>query len=103
MRLMMPLINDAVALLAEGVASASDIDLAIKAGYGCTYGPLELADRWGIDDVIRTLQALVQETANPRFQPHGYLRKLARAGHMGIKSGTGFYHYDEWGERIVET
>ncbi|MGZ4163089.1 MAG: 3-hydroxyacyl-CoA dehydrogenase family protein, partial [Tumebacillaceae bacterium] len=101
-RLIMPLINDAVAILAEGVASAVDIDQAMTIGFGFALGPLELADRFGLDRVLGILHALFHETGELRYRPHAHLRKLVRAGRCGIKTREGFFRYDEWGERIAE-
>ena len=102
-RLMMPLMNEAVTILAEGVATAEDIDLAMKAGYGLHLGPLELADRFGLDSLVDMLEALYHETSESRYRPAAHLRKLVRGGFLGIKSGQGFYRYDEWGDRITGT
>ncbi|MCX7568729.1 3-hydroxyacyl-CoA dehydrogenase NAD-binding domain-containing protein [Tumebacillus sp. DT12] len=99
-RLMMPLINEATLILAEGVATSEDIDLAMKAGYGFSHGPLELADRFGLDSCLDILESLFHDTADPKYRPAAYLRKLVRAGHLGIKSKIGFYRYDESGERL---
>jgi 3-hydroxybutyryl-CoA dehydrogenase len=101
-RLMLPLINEAALILAEGVASAEDIDTAMKVGYGFHLGPLEIADQFGLDSVVDMLKALFFETADPRYRPAAYLRKLVRAGHIGVKSRQGFYSYDEMGTRIKD-
>ncbi|PWK15592.1 3-hydroxyacyl-CoA dehydrogenase family protein [Tumebacillus permanentifrigoris] len=98
-RLMLPLINEAVLIFAEGVASAYDIDKAMKSGYGFHIGPLEMADRFGLDTVVDMLEALFHETTDPRYRPAAYLRKLVRGGRLGTKVREGFFTYDEWGER----
>ncbi|ARU62908.1 3-hydroxybutyryl-CoA dehydrogenase [Tumebacillus avium] len=97
-RLMLPLINEAAAIVAEGVASERDVDTAMKVGYGFSYGPLEIADLFGLDSVVDMLEGLYFETADPRYRPAAYLRKLVRAGHLGMKARQGFYRYDEAGE-----
>jgi len=99
-RLMMPVMNEAVNLLSEGVASKEDIDTAMKAGYGFTLGPLELADRFGLDTLVHMLDVLFRETADPRYRPSAHLRKLVRAGRLGIKTREGFYQYDELGDKL---
>ncbi|KEO84326.1 3-hydroxyacyl-CoA dehydrogenase family protein [Tumebacillus flagellatus] len=99
-RLMLPLINEAVLIYAEGVATAEDIDKAMKHGYGFHIGPLELADRFGLDAVVDMLDALFHETMEPRYRPAAYLRKLVRGGQLGTKARQGFFQYDEWGERV---
>lgn len=99
-RLMLPLLNEAVAILAEGVATAADIDLAMKSGYGFHTGPLEMADRLGLDSVLEMLEALFHETLDPRYRPAPYLRKMVRGGDVGTKVRQGFFRYDEWGERV---
>jgi 3-hydroxybutyryl-CoA dehydrogenase len=101
-RLMLPLINEAVLILAEGVATAEDIDLAMKEGYGFSLGPLELADQLGLDSCLAMLEALFRETADPKYRSTAYLRKLVRAGRLGCKARIGFYRYDEYGARIHE-
>jgi 3-hydroxybutyryl-CoA dehydrogenase len=102
-RLMLPLINEAILMVTEGVAKAEDIDLAMKAGYGLTHGPMELADRFGLDSLLDMLEALFHETLDARYRPTPYLRKLVRAGRIGMKVGEGFYRYDENGERMDAT
>ncbi len=99
-RLILPLINEASSLLAEGVASIADIDTAMKVGCGFTYGPFEIADQYGLDSVVEMLQSLYEETSDPRYRPTAYLRKLVRAGHVGQNVSRGFYRYDELGNRI---
>ncbi|MBL0388589.1 NAD(P)-binding domain-containing protein [Tumebacillus sp. ITR2] len=98
-RLMLPLINEAVLIYAEGVATAEDIDKAMKHGFGFHIGPLELADRFGLDTVVDMLEAMFHETTDPRYRPAAYLRKLVRGGLLGTKVRKGFFQYDEWGER----
>lgn len=100
-RLMLPLINEAIALLSEGVASAEDIETAMKEGYGFHAGPLELADRFGLDSVLKTLEALFGETADPKYRPTPYLRRLVRDKRHGVKTGEGIFRYDEWGNRLT--
>ena len=98
-RLMMPLINDAINIVMEGVASEEDVDTAMKLGYDFTYGPLEMADRMGLDAVLRVSEAMYKEYGDVRFRPALTLKKLVRAGHLGEKTGQGFFKYEN-GERV---
>lgn len=96
-RLMYPLINEAAQCVLENVATMTDIDMAMVAGTGMTYegdrvGPLVIADRIGLDEVVETLDEL-QEEFGPRFRPARPLRLRARANHLGVKSGKGFYEH----------
>lgn len=96
-RLIMPLINEAALCLQEHIASPGDIDLAMVAGTGMTYGgervgPMAVADILGLDTVVAKLEEL-QAAYGERFQPARYLRTKVRAGHLGRKSGRGFHEY----------
>ncbi|HEU4965823.1 MAG TPA: 3-hydroxyacyl-CoA dehydrogenase NAD-binding domain-containing protein [Bacilli bacterium] len=99
-RLMLPLINEAIALLTEGVATAEDIDTAMEVGYGFHSGPLTLADRFGLDSVLKTMEALFSETGDPRYRPTPLLRQKVRMGQLGVKTGEGIFRYDEGGNRL---
>jgi len=96
-RLMYPLINEAAQCVLENVATMTDIDMAMVAGTGMTYegdrvGPLVIADRIGLDEIVEKLTEL-EEDLGPRFRPARPLRLRARAQHLGVKSGKGFYEY----------
>ncbi|MFY9269558.1 MAG: 3-hydroxyacyl-CoA dehydrogenase NAD-binding domain-containing protein [Candidatus Manganitrophaceae bacterium] len=94
-RLMMPMINEAVISLQEGVATAGDIDIAMMAGTGFPQdkgGPLHYADQVGIDVVLTELQALTKELG-PRFWPAPMLKRMVMGGYLGVKSGKGFFNY----------
>jgi len=99
-RLMMPLLNEAMNLVVEGVATAEDVDTAMKMGFDFPYGPLEMADRMGLDAVLRVTDTLYREYGDVKYRPALILRKLVRAGHLGEKTGEGFFKYNEAGERI---
>lgn len=99
-RLMMTLVNEAINTLMEGVASAEEIDVAMKIGYDFARGPLEMADRFGLDAVLAAMERLFREFGDPKFRPSPLLRKLVRAGQLGVKSGEGFFRYTDSGERI---
>ena len=98
-RLMMPLINEAIRLVNEGVASAEDIDTAMKLGFDFPYGPLEMADRMGLDSVLRVMEMLFKEFGEVRYRPALMVKKLVNAGHLGEKTNEGFFKYEN-GERI---
>jgi len=84
---------EATRMLEEGVASAEDIDRAMKLGYGHPMGPLELGDLVGLDVRLAIAEYLYAETGSPTFRPPQLLKKLVRAGKLGKKSGEGFYRY----------
>lgn len=92
-RLLVPMINEAIGVLAEGVASAEDIDKAMKLGANHPMGPLALSDLIGNDVVLAIMEVLQRETGDPKYRPHPMLVKYVRAGYTGKKSGRGFYNY----------
>jgi 3-hydroxybutyryl-CoA dehydrogenase len=91
--------NEAMNMLVEGVASATDIDKALKLGLGYPMGPLELADLVGLDTRLRNLEYL-HETLGEKYRPSPLLRKRVAAGHLGKKSGRGIYQYTEDGDIV---
>ncbi|MBU0983932.1 MAG: 3-hydroxybutyryl-CoA dehydrogenase, partial [candidate division Zixibacteria bacterium] len=99
-RIIVPLLNEAMHVLMEGVASAEDIDEAMKLGFGFNVGPLALADQMGLDVVMSWMVNLLNELSEHKYNPCPILRKLVRAGHLGVKTGKGFFEYDEEGNRI---
>lgn len=99
-RLICVLINEAIHTLTEGIASAEDIDTAMKNGYEFKYGPLEMADRFGLDSVLAALERMFREFGELKYRPSFYLKKMVRAGQLGVKSGEGFFRYDKEGDRI---
>src|SRR3989449_9338343 len=92
-RLLVPMMNEAFNLLQEGVASAEDIDKAMKLGTNMPMGPLELADYTGLDIGLDVMEVLHRETGDPKFRPSPLLRKYVRAGRLGRKTGRGVYEY----------
>ncbi len=101
-RIIVPLLNEAMHVLMEGVATASDIDTAIKLGYGFNIGPLALADKMGLDVVMDWMENLLAELSEHKYNPCPLLRKMVNAGHLGVKTGQGFFKYDSEGNRIIE-
>lgn len=92
-RILIPMVNEAAALLAEGVASAEDIDAAMRLGANHPMGPLALGDLVGLDVCLAIMEVLHRDTGDPKYRPHPHLRKLVEAGRLGKKSGQGFYSY----------
>lgn len=99
-RLIVPLINEACSLLMEGVATAEDIDTAMRLGFEMARGPLEIADRIGLDTVLVMCERLWREYGDARYRPAPILKKLVRAGNLGVETGEGFFKYDPDGDRI---
>lgn len=100
-RAIVPLLNEAMYILLEGVASAKDIDTAMKLGYNFQYGPLEMADMMGLDEVLTWMETLWKTLGEPRYRACPILRKLVRERKLGKKTDEGFYKYDENGNIIV--
>lgn len=92
-RVLLPVLNEACFALDEGIASARDIDLAMKAGAGLPMGPFELADMIGLDVVLEVAETLRRETGDPKYRPAAGLKRRVDAGHLGKKTGRGFYEY----------
>jgi 3-hydroxybutyryl-CoA dehydrogenase len=92
-RLLVPMMNEAFNLLMEGVATAEDIDKAMKLGTNMPMGPFELADFTGLDVGLAVMEVLHQETGDPKFRPSALLRQYVRAGRLGRKTGRGVYDY----------
>ena len=93
-RILIPMINEAVGVYADGVASAEDIDTAMKLGANHPIGPLALGDMIGLDVVLAIMEVLQSETGDPKYRPHPLLRKMVRGGLLGVKTGRGFFTYD---------
>ncbi len=99
-RVIMPLLNEAMHVLMEGVSTAEDIDTAMKLGFGFNTGPLALADMMGLDVIMSQMENLLEELSEHKYNPCPLLRKMVRAGHLGVKTGQGFFKYDKEGHKI---
>ncbi len=94
-RILVPYINEAAIVFQEGIASAAEIDKAMKLGAGMPMGPLALADMVGIDIVLAVCEFFVKEFADSKYRPSLAFRQKVRAGQLGMKTGKGFYDYSK--------
>ncbi|MDK4471203.1 3-hydroxybutyryl-CoA dehydrogenase [Fusobacterium necrophorum] len=92
-RVLIPMINEAVGIYADGVASVEGIDAAMKLGANHPMGPLVLGDLIGLDVCLAIMEVLYREFGDTKYRPHPLLRKMVRGGKLGMKSGEGFYKY----------
>ena len=100
-RILMPMINEAISSLYEGVAGVQEIDTVMKLGMAHPMGPLQLADFIGLDVCLSILQVLQDGFGNPKYAPCPLLVNMVQAGHKGIKTGTGFYQYTSGSKDLV--
>jgi len=100
-RVIVPYLNEAMYVLLEGIASAEDIEVAMKLGYNLQIGPLELADTIGLDELLHWMQELWNALGEPRYRPCPILRQKVRDKKFGKKSCEGFFKYDKDGNKIA--
>src|ERR1700694_280967 len=96
-RVLLPMINEAIYTMYEGVGGVTDIDLAMKLGTNQPMGPLELADLIGLDTCLAIMEVMHRVLGDDKYRPCPLLKKYVDAGYLGRKSGRGFYTYDEAG------
>lgn len=101
-RVIIPMLNEAMYVLMEGVATAEGIDTAMKLGFNLNFGPLEFADMMGLDEVMKWMETLFHELGDIKYRPCPLLRKMVRANHLGKKTDHGFYRYDKDGRKTGE-
>ncbi|MFN7910993.1 MAG: 3-hydroxybutyryl-CoA dehydrogenase [Bacteroidota bacterium] len=100
-KILMPMINEAIVTLYEGVAGVSEIDTVMKLGMAHPMGPLQLADFIGLDVCLSILRVLQDGFGNPKYAPCPLLVNMVTAGHLGVKSGKGFYDYTSGSKELV--
>ena len=101
-RTIIPMLNEAMYILMEGVASADDIDTAMRLGFNFQMGPLELADSMGLEELLAMMESMFHEFGEAKYRPCPLLRKLVREQKYGKKVGIGFFEYDDSGNRIKD-
>jgi 3-hydroxybutyryl-CoA dehydrogenase len=101
-RLFVPLINEACEILMEGVGTMEDIDLTMKVGFGLPLGPFEMADKIGLDKILRWCENLYDEFGDLKYKSSPLLKKLVRANQWGRRTGRGFYEYNKDGVKTTK-
>ena len=101
-RLIVPFINEACEILMEGVGTMEDIDLTMKVGFGLPLGPFEMADKIGLDKILRWCENLYDEFGDLKYKASPMLKKLVRANQWGRRTGRGFYEYNKDGVKTTK-
>jgi 3-hydroxybutyryl-CoA dehydrogenase len=101
-RLMVPFINEACEILMEGIGKMEDIDTTMKIGFGLPLGPFEMADKIGLDKILRWCENLYDEFGDLKYKSSPMLKKLVRAHQWGRRTGKGFYEYSNEGIKITK-
>ena len=99
-RLFVPLINEACEILMEGVGNLEDIDLTMRVGFGLPLGPFEMADKIGLDKILRWCENLYEEFGDLKYKASPLLKKLVRANQFGRRTSRGFYEYNKDGMKV---
>jgi len=99
-RVILPLLNEAMHVLMEGLATADDIDKAIRLGFDLSMGPLALSDFIGLDTLLGWMESLHRELGEPKYRACPLLRRMVREQKLGVKTGQGFFTYDKDGKRV---
>ena len=99
-RIFVVLLNEACEILMEGISTIDDIDQTMKIGYGMRMGPFEIADKIGLDKIVRWMDNIYNEFGDQKYKPNPVVKRLVRAKHLGMDFGEGFYKYDENGNKL---
>ncbi len=102
-RLFVVLLNEACEILMEGIATMEDIDTTMKIGQGMRLGPFEVADKMGLDKIVRWMENIYAEFGDVHFKPSPIIKRLVRAKQLGVSTGKGFYEYDGEGNKILNS
>lgn len=101
-RMFVVMLNESCEILMEGVSSIANIDETMRIGFGMRLGPFEVADKMGLDKIIRWMDNIYNEFGDVRYKPSPYIKRLVRAKQLGMAAGKGFYRYDEDGNKIID-
>ena len=101
-RIMIPYINEAMHIVMEGLATPAQVDEAIRLGFKLPLGPLTMADQMGLDSLLKDMERMFRATGMMQYRPCPLLRRMVREGHLGAKTGRGFFCYDKRGKQKDE-